>query len=55
MSGTDRPRPDDRSDDVPMTLQEHLGDVRDRLVKALADVGVGMIGGFCEDQPVQDD
>ena len=54
MSGSATHRPDDESDDQPMTLQEHLGELRGRLIKALAGIGVGMIGGFFGAQAVQD-
>jgi sec-independent protein translocase protein TatC len=43
--GTPAPR-DDELFDEPMTLQEHLLELRDRLIKSVAGVAVGMVGGF---------
>ena len=40
------PQPDDLSDDQPMTLVEHLKELRDRLVRMCIAILVGMIGGF---------
>ena len=37
---------DDELFDEPMTLQEHLLELRNRLIKAVAGVAVGMVGGF---------
>lgn len=44
--GTPAPRDDDELFDEPMTLQEHLLELRNRLIKAVAGVAVGMVGGF---------
>lgn len=44
----------DGAHDRPMTLQEHLAELRGRLIKALAGVGVGMVGGFFVADRVQD-
>ena len=38
--------PEDELFDEPMTLQEHLIELRDRLIKSVVGVTVGMIGGF---------
>lgn len=38
--------PEDELFDEPMTLQEHLIELRDRLIKAVAGVAIGMVGGF---------
>lgn len=32
--------------DEPMTLQEHLGELRDRLIRTVIGVVIGMVGGF---------
>lgn len=39
-------QPDDLANDQPMTLVEHLKELRDRLVKMCAAILVGMVGGF---------
>jgi sec-independent protein translocase protein TatC len=38
--------PDDDFEDQPMTLTEHLKELRDRLIRMVIGVVVGMIGGF---------
>lgn len=38
--------PDDDLRDQPMTLQEHLKELRDRLIKIVLGVALGMVGGF---------
>ena len=43
--GAPAPR-DDELFDEPMTLQEHLLELRNRLIKAVGGVAVGMVGGF---------
>jgi sec-independent protein translocase protein TatC len=40
------PQPDDIGDDQPMTLVEHLKELRDRLVRMCIAILVGMVGGF---------
>lgn len=40
------PPPDDYGDDQPMTLVEHLKELRDRLVRMCIAILVGMVGGF---------
>lgn len=40
------PQPDDLGDDQPMTLVEHLKELRDRLVRMCIAILVGMVGGF---------
>jgi sec-independent protein translocase protein TatC len=40
------PTPQDDYLDEPMTLQEHLKELRDRLIKIVLGVVVGMVGGF---------
>ena len=40
------PQPDDAFDDQPMTLVEHLKELRDRLVRMCIAILVGMAGGF---------
>lgn len=40
------PQPDGLGDDQPMTLVEHLKELRDRLVRMCIAILVGMIGGF---------
>ena len=47
------PTPEE-SDDQPMTLVEHLKELRDRLIKMCAAILVGMIGGFFFTQRVID-
>ena len=44
--GTPARQDDDELLDEPMTLQEHLLELRNRLIKAVAGVAVGMVGGF---------
>ncbi len=39
--------------DEPMTLQEHLAEVRGRLIKTVAAIGVGMVGGLLLAEQVQ--
>lgn len=39
--------------DLPMTLQEHLGELRGRLIKAALTIAVGMGGGFFAADRVQ--
>lgn len=46
--------PDADLQDLPMTLTEHLKELRDRLIKAVLGVAVGMIGGFFGAHYVQD-
>ena len=40
------PQPDGAADDQPMTLVEHLKELRDRLVRMCIAILVGMVGGF---------
>jgi sec-independent protein translocase protein TatC len=45
--GNNAPAPSQQeSDDQPMTLVDHLKELRDRLIKMCAAVLIGMIGGF---------
>lgn len=39
--------------DVPMTLQEHLAELRGRLIKIVVAVGLGMVGGLLLAERVQ--
>ncbi|HEY8600226.1 MAG TPA: twin-arginine translocase subunit TatC [Thermomicrobiales bacterium] len=45
-SSSPAPQPDESIDDQPMTLVEHLKELRDRLVRMCIAILVGMIGGF---------
>jgi sec-independent protein translocase protein TatC len=40
------PDPDDEFEDQPMTLTEHLRELRNRLIRMVIGIVIGMIGGF---------
>ena len=44
--GGQAPAPQEDDLDEPMTLQDHLKELRDRLIRSVIGIAIGMIGGF---------